>query len=224
MTTTVINHAWSYSQLKNYETCAKRYYHYNVAKDVVEPEGQQLLDGHRLHAAFDARIAKGAKLPLGMGMYEGMLAKFVAAPGETYSEQKLAITADFKPVGFFGKGVWLRTVIDACKITPDGTRASIVDWKDGKVKEDPTQLALMAAVMFVHAPAVQTVRSALFFVNHTQTLPAEYTREDQAEIWGEILPRVRKMARARAEQEFPPKPSGLCKKYCAVVSCPYHGR
>ena len=66
--TTVVESApaWSYSALKNFETCAKRYYHYNVAKDVREPESEQLLAGNQLHAHFEARISKGVPLPAGL--------------------------------------------------------------------------------------------------------------------------------------------------------------
>jgi hypothetical protein len=218
--------AWSYSQLKNFETCPKRYYHYNVAKDVTEPETEALRGGYALHTAFDHRISKGTSLPLGMGQYENMLAKFVAAPGRTYSEQKLAITSDFKPVAFFGKGVWCRTVIDACKVRDEtqGRVAVVLDWKTGKPSPDPTQLQLMSAVMFAQDPKLVRVKAALLFINHNHTEPAEYVRGDVTEIWGELLPRVRKVVDARQSQEYPPRPSGLCKRYCAVVSCPYHGK
>ena len=214
--------SWSYSQLKNFETCPKRYYHYNVAKDIVEPQSQQLADGNALHKAFELRIKNGTPLPMGMAMHEGLLARIVGAQGQVYAEQKLALTSSFTPSTYFGKAVWFRTQIDATVV--NGDRAAVFDWKDGKPKDDTTQLQLMAATLFHHQPNVQKVSSALVFVSHGETVPATYLREDLTEIWGEILPRVKLVEKARATQEYPPKPSGLCKKYCAVVSCPYHGK
>lgn len=219
--TTVAPFSWSYSVLKNFETCPKRYYHYNVMKDVVEPQTDQLRDGNRLHHVFDERL-KGKPLPLGFAQFENMLGRIVAAPGETHSEQKLAITSSFTPTTWFGNGAWFRGVIDCTKI--NGPVASIFDWKTGKPAEDLTQLQLLAATIFIHAPQVERVKAGLVFVGHNHVEPAEFVRDDTKEIWGEILPRVRQVERARQAQEFPPKPSGLCKKYCAVVSCPYHGR
>jgi hypothetical protein len=213
---------WSYSRLKNFETCPKREFHYGIQRDVVEPETDQLREGNALHAAFDARIKHGTELPLGMGHHEALLARIVGAPGQTYSEQKLAITSSFLPAGYFGKGVWFRTVIDAAKVNNDV--ASVFDWKTGKPSEDITQLQLMSATMFHHMPKLQRVRAALMFVNHNHVERAEFVREDVTEIWSEILPRVKKLEQARNDMEYPPKPSGLCKKYCAVLSCPYHGR
>lgn len=214
--------AWSYSALKNFETCNKRYYHYNIAKDVREPETEQLRAGNLLHQHFDARISEGTALPLGYGQHEPLLRRIVEAPGETFAERKLAITTDFQPAAFFGRGVWFRTVIDAAKVHHDV--AAVFDWKTGKPSADLTQLQLMAATLFVHMPDLKRVKAALFFLAHDQVERAEFVREDQPEIWGEILPRVRKVVQARQRQDYPANPSGLCKRYCAVVSCPYHGR
>ena len=213
--------SWSYSALKNYETCPKRYYHYNWAKDVKEPETDALRSGNELHAHFEQRL-KGTQLPLGYGQYEALLKRVIDAPGQTYGEQKLAITSSFAPVGFFARGVWLRVVIDAAKV--NGDRATIFDWKTGRPSEDITQLQIMTAVVMHHSPAIARVKAALVFVNYDKIEPAEFVREDLTEIWGEILPRVKALEKARQNMEFPPKPSGLCKKYCAVVSCPFHGK
>lgn len=221
-TTVVAGFSWSYSVLKNAETCLKRYAHYNVIKDVQEPETDQLREGNLLHKYFENRVKHGTPLPLGYKHHETLLAKLIAAPGETYAEQKLAMTSSFTPTTFFGRGAWFRTVIDFTKI--NGATALVVDYKTGKVSEDVTQLQLMAATLFCHDPKLQRVKSALLFVNHGHVEPAEFVRDDLTEIWGEILPRVKLVERARAAQHYPPKPSGLCKKYCAVTSCPHHGR
>ena len=214
--------SWSYSRLKNYETCAKRSYHYDIQKDIVEPSTPQLDAGNELHEHFEARVKKNTPLPLGFGHFEPLLARIIAAPGVTYGEQKLAITSAFTPVGFFGKGAWLRIVVDCAKV--DGDFATVFDWKTGRPSEDMTQLQIFAAVMFHQMPTLQRVRSALVFVNHDKIERAEFVRDDLPEIWSEILPRVRKLEQARKTQEYPPKPSGLCKKYCSVTSCPFHGR
>lgn len=226
MSTTVVQPgpAWSYSQLKNAETCLKRWYHYNVEKDVVEPESEQLRAGNRLHKAFEGRLKSKIPLPPDLAKFEDMLARIEASPGKLHTEQKMAITGDFRPCGFFDRKlqVWFRSVADAAK--SNGDRVTVFDWKTGKPNDDHTQLQLMAATFFIHMPDIQRVRAALVFVHHGETSQAEFVREDQAEIWGEILPRVRVMQEARRKQEFPPRPSGLCRRYCAVVSCPHHGK
>lgn len=214
--------SWSYSQLKNFETCPKRYYHYNVAKDVVEPESAQLREGNDLHKAFELRLKDGIPLELPYAPHEAMLSRIYQAPGKGFTEQKLAFSSTFQPTTYFGRGVWFRTQIDYAKVVDD--KAAIFDWKTGKPKDDLTQLQLMAAAMFIHMPTLQRVKSALVFVQHEQVERAEFERGDLTEIWGDILPRVKLVERARSTQTYPPKPGGLCKSWCAVTSCPFHGQ
>lgn len=223
--TTVVNtpgFSWSYSALKNFETCPRRYHAYNVAKDVVEPQSEAIRHGHAVHQAFDARVAKGTKLPLGMGMYEPLLAQLSAAEGETYTERKLALTSEFAPSTFFSKQAWFRIVLDYTNIK--GGRATVIDYKTGKPSEDLTQLQLAAATMFAHDKHIERVKSALVFVAYDQIERAEFVRDDLTEIWGEVLPRVARLVDARQRQDYPPKPGGLCRRFCAVISCPFHGK
>jgi len=213
---------WSYSRLKNYETCPKRHYHYDIAKDVAEPESGQLAEGHVAHKAFENYIRKGTKLPLPLLQHETVMSKLAALPGEIYAEQRLALTSEFKPVDYFGKGVWFRTMIDFCNIN-NGV-AAVIDYKTGKPSADVTQLQLMSATVMHYDKRIKRVKARLLFMNHDRAERAEFVREDLSEIWSEILPRVTKLQMAVEMQEFPPRPGGLCKRYCAVLSCPYHGR
>lgn len=214
--------SWSYSQLTGFETCPKRYYHYSILKDVSEPESAELREGNELHRAFDKRL-KGIELPAKFRKYEPLLAAIAAAPGRLFSEQKLAISSAFQPSAWFGDGAWLRTVIDAMKL--GDTWARIFDWKTGKPKEDTTQLALMSAAVFAQHSDVRRVRASLVFLNHEGPPVAEtFTREGMVAVWGNVLPRVKELEHARNTNTYEPRPSGLCKRYCAVKSCPFHGR
>jgi len=209
--------------LKNWETCPLRHKMIDLDKSVKEEESPALAAGWELHKAFEDRL-KGKPLGLGYTHHEGMLARILAAPGKTYGEKKLAITNTFQPCGYFDQNVWFRTVIDCTKVFPDNTEVSIFDWKTGKVAEDLTQLQLMSVTIFAHMPSVNYIKAGLVFVNFGKVEPAEFSRESIPEIWSEILPRVKELQRARDTQVYPPKPSGLCKRYCPVVSCQYHGK
>jgi hypothetical protein len=216
--------AWSYSALKNFETCPKKYYHASVAKDVVEAPSDEVTSGYAMHTALEARIKHGTTLPLGYTQYEPMMAAYVAAPGVTYAEQKLALTPEFRPATYFAKDVWFRTVLDTAKVRPDEGFALVVDWKSGKPKDDTTQLDLMAATMFLHDPRLVKVKASLAFLAHKVWVPETYVRQDVRRIWSDILPRVAALKQARAKGEYPAKPSGLCRRYCAVRACAYNGR
>lgn len=213
---------WSFSRLSAWETCPKRHWHYDIAKDVTEAESHHLTEGSNLHKAFEERVRDGKKLPLPYAHHEPLLSKLIASPGETMAEQKLALTEQFKPTGFFSANVWFRIVIDFCKVRPKS--AIVVDYKSGKVKEEPTQLALTAATLFHYAPAIDEVKAAFLFANNDKLISHTYRRDELRGIWRDILPRVRAMEDAVSSEEFPPKPSGLCVRYCAVKTCPHWGR
>jgi hypothetical protein len=214
--------SYSYSRLTNFETCPKRHYHYDVAKDVNDVGGPQRYEGLDLHKHFEARLKHGTALPLGYAQCEGLLASVAAAPGEIYCEQKLGVSSNFAPIAFMSKNAWLRVIIDCVKI--NDSYAIMFDWKTGRPKEDLTQLRLSAAALFAHQPNLTYVRSALVYVNHDKVVRDEARRENLPALWAELLPRVKKFQRAHDTQEFPPTPNGLCRKYCEVVSCPFHGR
>jgi hypothetical protein len=216
--------SWSYSKLKNFETCPKRYYHYDVVEDIGEPESAELLFGNQMHAAYAKRCANNTPLPPTFASAEGIISKLLAAPGKKYVEQKWAITSTFQHTQWRSQDAWYRGVADFGKHNTDTATMVVVDWKSGKVKDDLTQLQLMAATVFIHFPTVQRVKAILAFTQYDHVEPATFTRSDQKEIWSEILPRVKELRKAHDEQSFPPKPSFLCRKYCGVVSCPHHGK
>lgn len=226
MSTTVVKDtgAWSYSALKNFETCPRRYDAYDWSKTIPFVETEQIVAGHHLHKHFENRLLWGTSLPIGYGMFEPMLAKVAAAPGTLSGEARLALTAGFAASPYFGPQAWFRTVVDACVMKPDGATATVFDWKTGRHKDEETQLQLMALALFIHHPALERVRAALVFVNYDSVHRMEFARGDTTELWAEILPRVRALMAARAAGAFPPKPSGLCRKYCDVRSCEFHGR
>lgn len=221
---TIPGFSWSYSQLKNYETCPRRYYHYSVARDVVEPESEALRKGHEVHAAFDRRVRKKTPLPESMAMYEPLLIRLAGMAGQTKTEQKLALDADLAPSSWRSPTTWFRIMLDFVNIKPTKRIAAIIDYKTGKPDDDLTQLQLSAATVFAYHPGVEVIRAALMFINHDEVEQAEYTRNDITEIWSEVLPRVRKLVQARQAESYPPRPGGLCRRYCAVVSCPFNGK
>lgn len=55
--------AWSYSSIKLFEQCPKKYFHLKVAKDVTEPPTEATLYGGRFHRAAEDYIKEGIPLP-----------------------------------------------------------------------------------------------------------------------------------------------------------------
>jgi hypothetical protein len=215
---------WSYSRIKNYETCPKRYYNIDVAKNFKEPDNEELTYGNTLHKVLADAISGKNPLPEGYKKFQKYVDRVTKAQNpnaQILVEQQLAITKDFGPTTWFGDDVWFRGVLDAVKIV--GPVAAILDWKTGKIVEDGIQLALFAQCLFSHHPQVQKIRTEFVWLKHDATTRADFSRADMVGVWAGLLPRVITLENAHKAMEFPPKSGGLCRKYCAVTSCPHNG-
>lgn len=214
--------SWSYSRLKNFETCPKRHYHIDIAKDVKEDdESEALLWGNEVHKALAKRMADGTPLPPAMKQFEGWCGRILTGQGKILVEQKLAITKDFGATQFFGRGAWFRGVGDVIKLV--GNVALIVDWKTGRILEDSVQLALMAQCVFAHYPDVLRVRSEFIWLKEDANTRGDFSRDDMAGLWRSLWPRIELMKTAAEQMNYPPKPGGLCRRWCPVTQCPHHG-
>lgn len=212
---------WSYSRLKNYESCPKRHYEIDITKNVKEDESEALLWGNRVHAGFAARLSKNVPLPDGMAEWEPWCERILSTPGQILVEQKLAITKDFGPTGFFERNVWFRGVADLLKI--NGPVALAIDWKTGKIVEDSQQLALMAACIFAHHSEVQVIRTEFAWLKDDASSRVDFKRSEMARMWANLWPRIEALERAHNTTTYPAKPGALCRRWCPVKSCPHHG-
>ena len=230
--------SWSYSKLKNYESCPRKHYEIDIAKTAAETQSTDpnspLVWGNRVHDALkNALTAAVSPLPDEFAAFQHWVDRVLARPGELLVEQKYAINEQFEPRAWFDKDVWCRMIGDVVKIdTPfinkkDSKRcqlALVLDWKTGKVIDDQIQLMLMAQALFSHYPDLTHVRSEFVWLKDDSTSPELFTRQEVADQWVELMPRVKALHQAHLTQNYPPKPSGLCKKYCPVKSCPYWGK
>lgn len=215
--------AWSYSKLKNFEACPKKHYHVDIVKDFKEPDSDQLKEGNETHEALAKRLSQGAPLPVSLLEHEDLCKAIIGDGSATvFVEQKLAITEQFAHCEFFDKKAWYRGIADVIKKA--GPVALVIDWKTGKIKEDIPQLALMAACVFARYPDLQKIRTEFIWLNEDAKTTAIYTRNDIAEFWGSIWPRLETYEHAVKTTSFSAKPGFLCEKWCPVASCPHHGK
>jgi hypothetical protein len=225
--------AWSYSKLKNYETCPKRHLEIDILKSVKEEEGDGLAEGNRVHDVL-AKAVMGAPLPEDDACYQKWVDKARAGIGnpnvEVRVEQELAFSEYFLAAPWFKKRPtdlepWFRGKIDVLKIvkTPEGWAALVLDWKTGKIVEDSVQLALFAQCVFIHYPMVEKIRTEFVWLKDDCTTREDFNRQEMPELWAELNPRLKHLIHASQTGEYPPKPGGLCKRYCPVATCAHNG-
>jgi len=216
---------WSYSRLKNFEVCPKRHWEIDIAKNVKEEEGESLIWGNRVHKAAADFLGKGTPLTTEFAVLAPWCARLLAGvtPGSNLLvEQKLAITKEFGPTGYFDRPVWFRGVADVLLIS--GPVALAIDWKTGKILEDSVQLALTAQCCFAHHPEIQKIRTEFVWLKEDASSRADFAREDMPGLWRSIWHRVEALEQAFTTTTYPATPNKLCRKYCPVTSCPHHGK
>lgn len=209
--------AWSHTALTAFETCPKQFYHVRVAKDVADPPGEAALWGQRVHKALENRVRDKTPLPGSLEGYESLAAQFDAVAGTVLVEQQLCLDRNMRPHEWFGKQAWCRGVLDVAVV--GGSKAVALDWKTGKRKPDNDQLKLFAGLMFIHYPEVEVVNTGFVWLQEKKIDKEVFTRDQTDEIWMTFLPRVKRLELAHENNEWPAKPSGLCRGWCKVTSC-----
>lgn len=218
--------AWSYSKLKNFESCPKKHYHVDLLKDCREEDSQHLRWGNEVHKAIAKRISLGSPLPEGMKGYENWCRRFLDKPGRILTEQQLAINKDFGACEWFASDAWYRAIADVLVLRDDLNVALAADWKTGKILEDSVQLALMAACIFAHYPQITAVRTEFIWLKEGDDVSSreDFTREQMPTVWRNIWHRIEELEAAYNTTTYPAKPGYLCRKWCPVSSCPHHGK
>jgi hypothetical protein len=217
---------WSFSGIKSFEQCGRKYYHLKVARDYSDPGGEATLYGTLFHEAAEKYVRDGTPLPPQFGYAKGALDNFLRMEGEKLCEYEMGLTENLDPCGFKDPGVWWRGIADLVILNRGAGEARIVDYKTGKSTKyaDTGQLELMALAAFKHFPEVQTVKAGLLFVIANAFIKSKYTRSDEPRLWAKWMKDYARLKAAYQNDIWNPKPSGLCRRHCVVLSCPHNGR
>jgi RecB family exonuclease len=216
--------AWSFSRMKNFETCPKQYYHVNVLKQFPFQETEATRYGTEFHKAAEDFMRDDTPIPERFSFARGMLEALKAKPGTKHCELKMGLREDLTPCGFFDKDVWFRGIVDLAII--DGDKALIIDYKTGKSAKyaDTGQLQLMALSIFAHFPEVKHAKGGLVFVIADKLVDANYSVSDHDTLWSPWIKKYAALQAAHDNDVWNPAPSGLCRKHCPVVECPHNGQ
>lgn len=216
---------WSYSALTSFETCPKRYFHIKVAKDVHDRPGEAALWGSKVHKHLEDRVRDGTCLPESIAAYEKIVAPLVSSSGTKLVEEQMAVNVNLQPVAWTSPDAWCRGIVDLGLLSISKEKAVLIDWKTGKRKPDNDQLMLFAGLAFAHYAELRTVSTAFVWLKDSKIDKQHFERGDTTKIWTAFIPRVQRLERAYQKTYFPPKPSGLCAKYCPVSKnkCEFSG-
>lgn len=213
--------AWSYSALSAFETCPRQYYETKVSREVVEQASEALTWGTTAHEAMEKRVKAGTPLPPALESHEPLIKKLTSRPGQIEVERRLAFNRQMKSVDFFAPDVWVRGVFDFA--LRQKNQALIVDWKTGKRRMPNDQLKLFALFGLYEFPLLDRIDTAFYWLNMKKLDIESFFQEDKTKLWEVFLPRVERFEAAFHHENFPARPSGLCKRWCPCLTCPHNG-
>jgi CRISPR/Cas system-associated exonuclease Cas4 (RecB family) len=207
---------WSYSVLNKFLQCPHEAWHRYVLKDVPYAETPQMELGNEVHTALENRL-KGKPLPREYDRYE-----FFAQPLGRYEgiqpEMKLGVTAKGVPCSFFADDVWGRGKIDVPIVVGDS--AVILDWKTGKVWEDPFELQVQAVLLKAHYPNLERIVGSYVWLADSR-VGVIYDLTDTQKTWEKINRIMDEVGHRKKMGVWEKKPGKLCS-WCPVKSCEHN--
>lgn len=215
---------WSYSSLKTFEQCPKKYYHLRVLKDVKDKGSEATLYGQALHKAAEDYIKDGTPIPPKFSYVQPTVDVIKNIPGEKHCEMKLGVRktgSGYEPCDFFAPDVWWRGIGDVVVVQDE--LAFSLDYKTSKNAKyaDLKQLDILAAALFTHFPKVKKIKSALVFVVSNEFVHKEHSAELRDSYFATFEPELDRLATAQETGVWNTNTSPLCR-YCPVVSCEHN--
>jgi RecB family exonuclease len=221
----------SFSRLSTFEQCPAQFDYLYVSKRVQSTSNEAADYGDRVHKVLEAyglcktdeeRVAMRATEALEekqtLDTWGGVVDKILSRPGDKYFEFQMAVNTDLQPVDWFAKDVWIRSIADVLVV--DGDTAYCIDYKTGKVKDNPTQLQLFAAMVMWHFPQVNTVKTSFVWLRFNETTNSKYERRFLDALWRGLRPRFDAVQETIDLGVYKTKPSGLCPWCPAKGFCP----
>ncbi len=205
---------WSYSSLNSYATCPRRYYLTKISKQVIEQQTEATIHGNQVHSALEKYVGGQAPLDEKYDAHRSVADKIKSAPGKKMLEYKFGLTKGLKPTEFFAKDVWCRGVLDIGIVTEK--QAVVLDWKTGARKLDGDQLRLFAGAAMCLWPFAEKIKTGYIWLKTGQMDTETFTPDDKPGIFQDFAARVHRMEESERNNDWPARPSGLCKSWCPV--------
>ena len=213
--------AWSYSSLKTFQQCPKKYYHLKVAKDIKDDGSEATIYGQEIHKAAEDFVKDGAPIPEKFAFIKPVVEALNRIEGEKHTEIQLGVANNegkLSPCGFFDKGVWYRGIADLLII--NGDEGFLVDYKSSKNAKyaDLKQLDLLAAAVFLHYPEVTKLKSALLFVVSNEFVNKEHNSQHKLAYFEHVRYDLERLETAMKTGVWNAVSGPLCG-WCPVKTC-----
>ena len=214
---------WSFSSLKTFQQCPRKYYHLKVAQDVVDKPHEAAMYGSAVHKVAEDHVKDGVPVPKKYEYMNPILSVLQSIPGTKHCELELGLTEELAPCAFHAPDVWWHGIIDLLVVDEDKQLAHMVDYKTSKNARyaDLKQLDYMAVGVFAHFPEITQIKSALLFVVSNDIVKKTHYSDKKAEYVQSAVVDLDRMQKAKDSGVWNPVRGPLCK-FCPVRTCEHN--
>jgi hypothetical protein len=212
----------NYTFYSNFQNCPHKAWHMYVLKDLPHtPKSKEQNWGNDVHSAMEKRVRDGVPLPELMAPAEG-IAKVIhelREPAEVDAELYIGMTQQGQPCPSRSDDCWFRGKIDvAVRLAPN---AWIVDWKTGKVREEPFELETNALLLKINWPELTNIVANYFWMQ-SGTHGLRYHCNDHSRTFGTLQSIRAEMDHYELQGHgWPKRKNPLCG-WCPVKSCEHN--
>lgn len=205
---------WSYSLLSDFANCPRKAYHKFIVKDLPREEKSEAQQwGIDIHRALEDRINSGTRSKLAEP-YEHFVLPFETA---AKAELKLGMSETSGPAPFFPKP-WGRGVVDV--FIDHGPSVVLLDWKTGKLREDPKELFCHAMLVKANFPKVEKITGAFVWLKDNK-LGTVYDLSNTSRAEAGTRAAMKTMQTYHDSDYWPTTPNPLCG-WCPVKTCEHN--
>lgn len=205
----------SFTMLNCYKNiCKHQAYRRYIRRDIKFVETPQIKWGNEVHTAMEHRIGGGKPLPPNMP-YEPFAKVFDGRNAK--AEEKMGVTIDGKPTGFFDDNVFLRGKLDVNLV--NGATGYVGDFKTGKVREETYELEVQAVLLHAKHPKLTKIIGQYFWLAEAK-LGVLHDLSATAQTWDGIHKTMAELHMDKSRGTFEKKPGPLCS-WCPVTDCEF---
>ena len=217
---------WSFTALEKFKNCPHAYHEIRILKSFTEEQGEAAKWGNYVHEQIENYINHGTPMAGNTEIFSGRVQETVDWMGGRegmIAEIESSLSTTMTPCGWTDPDVWVRGILDLLRV--EGPVAWVADWKTGKVKPNSKQMKLFALLVFYKYPEVQICHTRFVWLANGKAENTEtYFRVQVQEMWKDFIPDLTEYTKAFKQDVWQKRQSGLCGKWCAVLSCFNNGK
>lgn len=204
--------------VNTFVTCPRQYYEKYITKSVKFKESDAAKYGTLVHSSIENFLVNGEPLPTVLQNMHPVLERMkqVLIGAET----ELAVDNVGNAVKYRSKAAYLRCKVDAIIADKNRNNVICIDWKTGKKRDAQIQHDFIKKCTAAAYPKAK-VQTLFVYLFAGEVDLQSYNKEQPLYVMERA---ISDLNTAYASNSFPPKKSGLCGKWCDVLSCPNNGK